>query len=738
MSGALGGSGGGGIPQEDQAPIAAAGALRVVTPAQMAQADTQEAERKQRASDAANAAKTGETALQLSGLAGYVRRLFDEMKAHRNSANGWTQRMLSAARMFNGVYDADKLQAIHEAQGSDVYARVAAVKCRGASALLRDIYLGPIRPWEIKPTPVASMPEEAMNEVETLIGIEVENAQTNGVPLTPAQIESRRAYLVDQLEKGVKRKSVEQAARAQRYMDDLLVEGGFYTALAELITDVPVYPFACIKGPVVQMTTEIKWERSNEPGARATLIETQVPKMFWHRVSCFDLWWSGGASNVEAADFIHRQRSSRAQLNELIGVNGYDEAALRKVLDENPNGLAETMDVADSERAILEKRENPTANVSGMYDVLEFSGSVPGKLLRQYGWDAAKVPDETRSYAVQLWMIGRHVIKVILSPSPRKRPLFYITSFDKVPGTLVGNAIPDIIGDIQDVCNAVLRALVNNLAIASGPQAIVNIERMARSSDATSMYPWKIWETVDEPGQTNQTPPVTFFQPNSNAAELLGIYEKMTQAADEISAIPRYVTGSDRMSGAGRTASGLAMLMNNASKILQTVAGNIDRDIFEPLIQALYDIVMLTDSSGILRGDENIEVKGVGVAVQRETERQRTQEMLNTTANPMDAEIMGMRGRANLLRAVANGLGMDGQAIVPPDEEIAALEKQKQLAAQAQISAAGGGIPGVAPSIQPGADPNAVQAQGAQRGGEETGVSEPQGPRVNLQEQAPA
>lgn len=736
MSGGFGSGGGGAIPQEDQAPIPAAGALRVVTPAQMAQADSQESERQQRQAQEAEATKNGQTAMQLDGLAGYVRRLFDEMKSHRNSSNGWTHRMLAAARMFNGVYDSDKLQAIREAEGSDVYARVAAVKCRGASALLRDIYLGSVRPWEIKPTPVASMPTEAANEIEELIALEVEGAQMGGVALTPEQIESRRATLTIQLEKGVKRKAVEQAARAQAYMDDLLVEGGFYTALAELITDVPVYPFACIKGPVVQMTTEIKWQRNE--GKPATLIEEQVPKMFWHRVSCFDLWWSGGASNVEAADFIHRQRSSRAQLNELIGVAGYDEAALRKVLEEYSNGHAETMDVADSERATLERRENPTSNISGMYDVLEFSGSVPGKLLRQYGWDEDKVPDEARSYAVQLWMIGRHVIKVILSPSPRKRPLFYITSFDKVPGTLVGNAIPDIIGDIQDVCNAVLRALVNNLAIASGPQAIVNIERMARASDSTTMYPWKIWETVDEPGATNQQPPVTFFQPNSNAAELLGIYEKMTQAADEISAIPRYVTGSDRMSGAGRTASGLAMLMNNASKILQTVAGNIDRDIFEPLIQALYDIVMLTDSSGILRGDENIEVKGVGVAVQRETERQRTQEMLNTTANPMDAEIMGMRGRANLLRSVANGLGLDGQAIVPSDEEIAAMEKQKQLAAQAQASAAGGAIPGV--PTNPNADPNAppAQAQGAQRGGEETGVPEPQGPRVNLQEQAPA
>jgi hypothetical protein len=53
--------------------------------------------------------------------------------------------------------------------------------------------------------------------------------------------------------------------------------------------------------------------------------------------------------------------------------------------------------------------------------------------------------------------------------------------------------------------------------------------------------------------------------------------------ADELSAIPRYMSGSNPGGGAGRTASGLAMLMSNASKILQMVAQNIDHDVIQPL-----------------------------------------------------------------------------------------------------------------------------------------------------------
>jgi hypothetical protein len=270
-------------------------------------------------------------------------------------------------------------------------------------------------------------------------------------------------------------------------------------------------------------------------------------------------------------------------------------------------------------------------------------------------------------------LIGRHVIKVQIAPSPRKRHPYYITSFEKVPGTPVGNALPDILDDIQDVCNAALRSLVNNLSIASGPQVVIDDDRADPNSNTDDLYPWKRWHVSRDPGSSaGSIQPVYFFQPQSYADQFLGIYEKFTQIADELSAIPRYITGSDRMGGAGRTASGLAMLMGNASKILQTVAANIDRDVLNPLLQSLYDMIMLTDVSGSFKGDESISVRGVNVAVQRETNRQRQIEFLTATANPIDMSIVGPDGRAKILRTVASTIGMEGEDIVPTEEELAA------------------------------------------------------------------
>jgi len=164
------------------------------------------------------------------------------------------------------------------------------------------------------------------------------------------------------------------------------------------------------------------------------------------------------------------------------------------------------------------------------------------------------------------------------------------------------------------------------------------------------------------------------------------------------------------------------MLMGNAAKILQTVAANIDGDVVEPAVSELYDMVMLTDQSGMLRGDENIVVLGVNVAMQRETMRQRQLEFLQITANPIDAQITGVKGRANVLRAVADGIGLEGDDIVPSEEQMDAMAKL------------GGGPPGAPPGGPPGGQPPG--GQGAPGGSPTSPVNAkpgaPQGQQTNV------
>jgi hypothetical protein len=119
-----------------------------------------------------------------------------------------------------------------------------------------------------------------------------------------------------------------------------------------------------------------------------------------------------------------------------------------------------------------------------------------------------------------------------------------------------------------------------------------------------------------------------------------------------------------------------------------------------------------------LTGEEEIQVSGVGVAIQKETERSRQLEFLAATANPIDMGIIGPKGRAAILRPVADTLGLPGEQIVPTDDQMEAQQKQAQQTAQqqGQVGHSQGGD-------------QAQQAQGNQPG---SNVTQDTGPRTRI------
>jgi hypothetical protein len=686
------------------------GLLRVVPPGQL---DAAEKARDEQLAAAKAAAQT--PIEELSGLAGHIRTQFEVFKQHRNiTQSGWNDRLLAAMRAFKNQYDATKMAEINKFGGSAVYSPIIATKCRATSSLLRDVYLAPERPWSIEAPVDPPIPQNIIDAINKLVQSEIQTTTQAGQPPDVNAIRDRVLQLMSGARDAAKKRAKQQASIAEEKIDEILTEGGFYIALAEFLVDLPLFPYACIKGPEVRIVPSVDWS-----SGRA--VVKQKPKLFWSRVSPFDVWWTPGVARIEDADIVERIKVTRADLNDLLDLPGYQTDEVRAVLDEyGRGGIADNWDTTDAERAVMESRENPQFNRSGLISCLLYTGNVQGRMLLQYGFKPEQVPDPMRDYFVQGWLIGRHIIKVQLAPSPRKRHPYFVTSFEKVPGTPVGNALPDIIGDLADVCNATLRSMVNNLSIASGPQCVVNDDRLSADEDGEDLYPWKRWHVTSDPMGNNTQEPISFFQPNSIAQELLAVYDKISSTADDISAIPKYVSGGPASGGAGRTASGLAMLMGNASKILQTVAANIDRDIFEQLLGSLFDMLMLTDTSGMLTGEENIRVMGVAVAVQRETQRSRQLEYLQITANPVDMQIIGPKGRAPILRAVAQGIGLDGEKIVPSDEEMEEQQKQHELQ-QAQMAATNAATAG-------------GQAQGNQPGNSSTGDM---GPRTNSQQQRP-
>lgn len=642
-------------------PTAGRGLLRVVTPDEVT-------------SNAIATVPTLNGEPVITNLASDVRKRFQEAVRWRK-ANGVDDKLTAALRSYSGQYSDQKKAEISAFGGSDIYSRVVAVKCRGATSLLRDVYMTAERPWGLSSTPDPVLPTNIIQNIQMLVQSEaIAGMMATGVQPDPGQIRQRVEQLFDAAKLAERKTAQQEAKQAERKLDDLLIQGGFYDALNEFLADLPIYKIAVIKGPVVRRKSALKWQPDG------SLAESEDYAFNWERVSPFDIWFTPGVQTIADSESFERHRFTYQQIYDMIGLPGYREDDIREVLEAaQGNTLKNWVELFNSEQERLENRDSGFSSGT-LIDCIEFNGYVTGRDLIDYGVE--NVTDELKPYFVTLWLVDRWVIKVTMNPSPRKRVPYYVTSFDRVPGSIYGDAIPDFITDIESVMNAALRSLVNNLSISSGPQVIFDIDLLAPAQN-TRLHPWKEWKVTSDPLNPNRMP-VTFYQPTSNANELLMVYEKFAQMADEISAIPRYMTGSQNVGGAGRTASGLAMLINNASKVLQNVAGNVDEHIISPVVQELYDMVMLTDETGMLRGDEEIVVNGVRSIAKQEQDRVRQLEYLQLTANPIDMNIIGMQGRAALLRSLANKLGLDYERIIPDD-----VQPPVQAAAPQQVGGAG-------------------------------------------------
>jgi len=641
------------------------GVLQVIPPAALEQQLAQQAQDKAAAQDAA---QQGGQVPEM--LAGYIQGRWEIFRNHRNTSAGWSELLLKALRTFNGQYDATKLNEIRKFGGSEIFLRLVAQKCRAATSLLRDIYLGPDRAWSVKPPASPDPPDVIVQKINELLMHERQIVtQQTGQPPSTADETSRRIALMESAMDAAKKQAADQAKIAEDKIEDILQQGGFYIALADFLVQICIFPFSCIVGPEVKILPELQWP----PGGGPPAVK-RVPKLTWRSPSPFDLWWTPGISRIEDAEIIERVRMTRAELNDLLDLPGYNHAAVREVLQHyGQGGYYDNWDTTDAERAVLENKENPAWNRSGLIDVMLYNGPVQGQMLAQYG---IEVEDPLRDYFVQAWKIGPHIIKCHLSPSPRQRHPYFITAFENVPNAVLGHGLTDILEDLQEIINGTVRAVVNNVSIASGPQVTVRDDRLSPDETGEEMYPWKRWHVRSDPLSSTSEDPVSFFMPTSNAQDMLMVFDKFAAMADDVSAIPKYIGGQAGSGGAGRTASGLAMLMGNASKILQTVAANIDRDVMQPALIQLADLILLTDETGILTGEEKITVQGVQVAVQRETFRQRQIEYLQATNNPVDNHIMGIKGRGVVLRAVASDIGLPGEQVIPAQKQLEQMDAQ--------------------------------------------------------------
>lgn len=641
------------------------------------------------------------------GLTGYLRQCWDVAEMAKRPIE---QIMLRAMRQRNGEYDADKLQQIRSQGGSEIYMMITEVKCRAAESWLRDILLDTgSPPWDLDPTAIPDLSPTQSREVQSIFAEKVlEIVQNTGQAPDAGTMAEIKEMVSQDYRFAILQQAQNRADKMKLKIQDQFAQGGWGTAFNDFITDLVTFPAAFVKGPVVRRQRALGWKTSPDGRTQVEPIERLGPE--YERVDPFRIYPEPGISSIHEGYLFEHHRLSRTELSELIGVPGYDDDAIRKVL-EIGNGMSWISEDVELQKDEEERKYYSYMRPTTEFDALEFWGKISGKMLIEWGMTEDEVPDPAREYDANVWLVGNYVIKAVLNYDPLGEKPYAKTSFIKCPGAFWGKGIPEIIEDLQGVCNAAARALVNNMGIASGPQVEVNLERIPANEDITQLAPWKIWQTVNDPVGSS-SPAIRFTQPESRAAELMGVYEKFSRLADDHSGIPAYVYGDLNVQGAGRTSSGLSMLMGAAGKGIRQVVMHIDSDIVKPIVERQFVYNMRYDNDESIKGDVEVIAKGAINLAVKETVNVRRIEFLNATANPFDIEIIGKDGRAAILREVAKGLQMPVDEVVPSREKSAYDQQQAALAASAVAQMQ---------QAQPGA-PAPTDASGAPKGGMEANM----------------
>jgi hypothetical protein len=493
-----------------------------------------------------------------------------------------------------------------------------------------------------------------------------------GEPPPEEAVRGAWTEMQDRAEERLRDAARKTTQRMEKRMSDQLTEGGFSAAMADFINDVVTYPSAILRGPILRMRKRINWVRNETGGFEPEVIEEIVPE--FERVDPFKIYPSAGAATPQEGYIIEHMVLSYDELYDMLGMPGVNEEMLRAALTEAREGrLTDWLNV-EAKESHQDEDSPPISLKREVFniDVLQFYGSIKGFDLLEWGIED-EIDDPDAAYEAAVWMVGPWVVKAHLNYDPLGMRPYFKASYEDVPGEFWGEGLPDVLEDVGNVVNAAGRALVNNMAIASGPQVMVNVDRIPEARNITTLFPWKIWP-AEESQFGSSAPPIDFFQPNSNVNDLLTVIEKFYQLADDFSLVPRYMSGSDRATGAGRTASGLSMLMDAANKGLKGVVANIDQWVIKPLLEKLYNHNMLYDPDDTIKGDAQIQARGAVSLMQRESLQLRRNEFLQAITNPYDAQIVGIPGRAEILREIATGLEMDVTRIVPPRDQLASMQ----------------------------------------------------------------
>ena len=645
-------------------------------------------------------------------LAAYIAGVFERNAEYRRQT-GIDESLLKNLRAMRGLYDPEDLDKINASGAPVVYIPLSNMKRRAAISWITEIFASAAdRAFSVDATDEPEMsPEVTQAVVAKTMADWVAHGAATGNVMPPEAVKEYAAGQRDHIAKQLRDEAKARAARMEMAITAQQEDGNWYGAMEEFIDLLSTYGTAVLMGPIVRMKRKLKWKKT-PMGWRPVM--TDILMLEWDAISPWDCFPAKGSTSIHNGPFCRRVRFTPSGLRSVSRLPSWNEGAIKEALKIAGGSGIRVAVASDAERTLLEQQGSLSLEQSTI-EGIEIWDDIPGRLL--IGQGITRTPEDEivqadEYYAVNAISINGKVVYCHMSDPGMDRPLSKCCFFSVV-GSWWGNSPMEAMRDVQKAANAAVRSLVVNMAQASGPQGYMDDASRLSPSDDGKLRPWKIWMFLNP--QNSPSSPLRFFNIPSNAGELLEVYDRFARVADEVTGIPAYSYGSDAVAGAGRTMGGLSMLMGAAARGIKQVVSMLDRNVIFESVTRMHVWNMLFNPDESIKGDVKIKARGVSALLIKEQVAQKRMELLAATANPVDAPIMGATGRANLIRKAASTVGMDGEDLVPSNEELqqreqAAAQQQAMLAAaEAQAQQAKGGA-GASPQ---GAPPAPMQPQPA-------------------------
>ena len=464
------------------------------------------------------------------------------------------------------------------------------------------------------------------------------------------------------------------AKKMEKKIHDQLDESNASKQLRSTAFEMALFGTGIMKGP---FDIDKEYPNWSAEGEYSPLIKT-VPST--SHVSVWNFYADPDAINMDEAQYvIERHKMSRTQIRALKKRPFFRKQVIDDVIAQGESYVKKYW-----EDDLMDYRADQGVD---RFEVLEFWGAVEREILEENDVKIPKELENADELQANIWYCNGRILRMVLNPFKPARIPYYAVPYELNPYSLFGIGIAENMDDTQTLMNGFMRMAVDN-AVLSGNLVFEVDETNLTPGQDMSVYPGKVFRR--QGGAPGQAIFGTKFPNVSN--ENLQLFDKARVLADESTGMPSFAHGQTGVSGVGRTASGISMLMNAASGSVKTVIKNLDDYLLRPLGEAFFSFNMQFDFDADIKGDLEVKARGTESLMANEVRSQRLMQFLQVASNPALAPFAKF---PYIIREIAKSMDLDPDKVTNNMDE---ATRQMVLLQQNQPPAPpapAGGVPGV-------------------------------------------